>query len=245
MKMKNFVRIFIAAILIMAICQSTAHSQGIKGLLNKTKSAVAPKAKIPSKEKEPSNGPAKPLAPEVKNAVSDLRAYTGLTKDAFTAKMKSQGYVQADDEVGIGGTCFKSKSTGHWLSAEFGTRGKAEYVRSVSKALVNKNPNLGAVKTSFLDFGKQCINLKANCDGGWIKANDRKGTNKSFKNAEDRTSKFLPAFDNMISTKEDGGAVDKYAEKDYEYLLTYRYAKVMGSTIIIQVTDLTIESQFG
>lgn len=243
--MKNLFRILFAAILIMAICQNTAHSQGIKGLLNKTKSAIAPKAKVPSKDKEPSSGPAKPVAPEVKNAVSELRAYTGLTKDAFTAKMKSQGYVQADDENGLGGTCYKSKSTGYWLSAEFGARGKAEYVRSISKALVNKNPNLGTVKTSFLDFGKQCINLKANSEGGWIKANDRKGTNKSFKNADDRTAKFLPAFDSMISTKEDGGAVDKYSEKDFEYTLTYRYAKVMGSTIIVQVTDLTIESQFG
>ena len=243
--MKNLFRILISAMLIVAICQSNAHSQGIKGLLNKAKGTVAPKAKAPSTDKETSSGPAKPLAPEVKNSVSELRAYTGLTKEAFLAKIKSQGYVQTDDEVGMGGTCFKSKTTGHLLSAEFGTRKKIEYVRSVSKALVNKNPNLGAVKTTFLDLGKQCVNLKASCDGGWIKANERKGTNKSFRNAEDRTSKFLPAFDNMISTKEDGGAVDKYSEKDYEYILTYRYAKGMGSTIIIQVTDLTIESQFG
>ncbi|MEI7421320.1 MAG: hypothetical protein WCK18_04470 [Prolixibacteraceae bacterium] len=243
--MKNFVRILFSAMLIVVICQTNANSQGIKGLLNKTKSAIAPKAKVPSKDKESSSGPAKPVAPEVKNSVSELRSYTGLTKDAFMAKMKSQGYVQVDDEIGMGGTCYKSKLTGYLLSAEFGTRGKAEYVRSASKALVNKNPNLGAVKKTFLDLGTQCSNLKANSEGGWIKANDRKGTNKNFKNAEDRTSKFLPAFENMISTKEDGGAVDKYSEKDYEYILTYRFAKVMGSTIIVQVTDLTIESQFG
>ena len=98
--MKNFVRILFSAMLIVVICQTNANSQGIKGLLNKTKSAIAPKAKVPSKDKESSSGPAKPVAPEVKNSVSELRSYTGLTKDAFMAKMKSQGYVQVDDEIG-------------------------------------------------------------------------------------------------------------------------------------------------
>jgi hypothetical protein len=240
--MKSYFRIFFASILIMAICQTNAPAQGLKGLLNKTKSAVTPKAKGSSAVKEPSAGPAKPLAPEVKNSVSELRSYTGLTKEAFVAKMKSQGFVLTQDPMA--GEAYKSKS-GYLLSAEYGTRGNSQYVRTAKKMVTNKSPNLATVKTTFLDLGKQCTALKANYTGGWVKANERKGTNKTSKTADDRISKFLPAFDTMIATKEDGGAVDQYSEKDYDYNLTYMFAKVMGSILTIEVTDLTIESQFG
>lgn len=240
--MKRCVRILFAAMLIVAVCQTNSQAQGIKGLLNKTKSAITPKAKGSSKDKEPSAGPAKPLAPEVKNSVSELRSYTGLTKEAFIAKMKSQGFILTQDPMA--GEAYKSKS-GYLLSAEYGTRGNSQYVRTAKKIVANKSPNLATVKTTFLDLGKQCTALKANYTGGWVKANDRKGTNKNSRTAEDRVSKFLPAFDTMIISKEDGGAVDQYSEKDYDYNLTYLYAKVMGSMITIEVSDLTIESQQG
>ncbi len=240
--MKNYVRILFASMLIMALCHSNVNAQGIKGFLNKTKSAITPKAKASSSDKEPSSGPAKPLAPEVKNSVSELRSYTGLTKEAFMAKMKSLGFVAGQDPVA--GEGFKSKS-GYFLAVEYGTRGKGLYVRSVAKNITNKSPNLATVKITYLDLGKQCVALKAKYNGGWIKALERKGTNKTYKASDDRASKFVPAFEAMINTKEEGGAADQYSEKDYDYFVNYMYAKVIGSTITIKVTDLTIESQFG
>ena len=52
----------------------------------------------------PSAGPAKPLALEVKNRVADLRAFTGLTKVEFESKMKSMGFAEGGDDVGMGGS---------------------------------------------------------------------------------------------------------------------------------------------
>jgi len=249
--MKSYVKIFFASILIFTMCLSNAEAQGVKGVFNKTKDAInkATKKEVAkttgskaSASESPSAGPAKPLAPEVKNSVSELRSYTGLTKEAFVAKMKSQGFVAAQDPVE--GEGYKSKS-GYFLAAEYGTRGGALYVRTATKSIANKNPNLATVKTTYLDLGKQCANLKAKYNGGWIKGLDRKGTNKTFKASDDRTSKFVPEFDAMISAKEEGGAADQYSEKDYDYFINYMYVKVMGSTITIKVTDLTVESQFG
>jgi hypothetical protein len=247
--MKSLLRILILAIFSLGICQSNVQAQGIKGLFNKTKSAVAPKAKeiapkskAISESKGSSASPAKPLAPEVKNSVSELRSYTGLTKEAFIAKMKSQGFVATQDPVE--GEGFRSKS-GYFLAAEYGTRSGALYVRTATKCISSKSPNLASVKTTYLDLGKQCTDLKAKYDGGWIKALDRKGTNKTYRASEDRNAKFVPAFSAMISTKEEGAAADQYTEKDYNYFVNYLYAKMLGSTITIKVTDLTIESQFG
>lgn len=252
--MKNYLKILIAFMLVLAICQTNAQAQGVKGVFNKTKEAVnkATKKEVSKStgtkgadKESPSAGPAKPLAPEVKNSVSEIRAMTGLTKDAFIAKMKNQGLIESQDEFGMSGTIYKSKSKGYLLAVEFGTRGNAEFVRSVSKGIASKTPNFGTIKTTFLDLGKQCLNLKATYSGGFLKAINSKNSVKNVRNAEERTSKFLPAFDAMIGAKEEGGAVDQYSEKDYNYNINYTYAKGMGSIITIQVIDLTIESMFG
>jgi hypothetical protein len=249
--MKRFVKILGISMFVLVICLTNSQAQGLKGVLKKAKGAVsnvgnkAVGSKSSSKSESPSAGPAKPMAPDVKNSISEIRAFTGLTKDAFTAKMKSLGFVEANDEMGMGGKVYQSKSKGYSLSVAFGTRGKSELVRAVSKGIANKSPNLGTIKTTFLDLGKQCTNLKAEYTGGSIKLISEKGGPKNMRNAADRTSKFLPAFDNMISTKADGMAVEGYSEKDYRYGLTYRYVKGMGSVLIIEVTDETIESQEG
>lgn len=252
--MKNFVKFFFASMFIFALCHTNVEAQGVKGVFNKTKDAISKSTKkevakttgTKSKAAEsPSSGLAKPIAPEVKNSVSEIRAMTGLTKEVFLAKMKSQGFVESPEEFGMSGTIYKSKSKGYLLSVEFGTRGKAEFVRSVSKGIASKTPNFGTIKTTFLDLGKQCINLKATYSGGFLKAINSKNSVKNVRNDGERSSKFLPAFDTMISAKEEGGAVDQYSEKDYDYNINYTYAKVMGSIITIQVTDLTIESMNG
>ena len=252
--MKSYAKIFFASMLLFTLCLNNAEAQGVKGVFNKTKDAInkATKKEVAkttgtksSASESPSAGPAKPLAPEVKNSVSEIRALTGLTKEAFLAKMKSQGFVESAEEFGMNGIVYKSKSKGYLLGVEFGTRGNAEFVRSVTKGISSKTPNFGTIKTTFLDLGKQCLNLKATYSGGFLKAINSKNNVKNVRNSEERSAKFLPAFDTMISAKEEGGAVDQYAEKDYDYMINYTYAKVMGSIITIQVTDLTIESNFG
>jgi len=249
--MKSYVRILFASMLLFAVCLTNANAQGVKGVFNKTKDAInkATKKEVSkttgaknSDSESPSAGPAKPLAPEVKNSISELRSYTGLTKEAFVAKMKAQGFVTAQDPVE--GEGYKSKS-GYFLAVEYGTRGNGQYVRTATKSTTNKSPNLATIKTTYLDLGKQCIGLKAKYNGGWVKGLERKGTNKTFKASDDRATKFVPAFDAMISAKEEGAAADQYSEKDYDYFINFMYVKAMGSTITIKVTDLTVESQFG
>lgn len=252
--MKNYAKILIASVLVFVTCLTNADAQGVKGVFNKTKDAInkATKKEVTktagtksSANESPSAGPAKPLAPEIKNSVSEIRALTGLTKEAFLAKMKSQGFVESANEIGMSGIMYKSKTKGYLLSVEFGTRGNAEFVRSVTKGIPSKTPNFGTIKTTFLDLGKQCLSLKATFSNGSLKAINSKNSVRNVRDAEERTAKFLPAFNTMINAKEEGGAVDQYGEKDFDYMINYTYAKVMGAIITIQVTDLTIESQFG
>lgn len=247
--MKSYVKILLAVVFCVGICQSNVQGQGFKKALNKAKGAISNVTHkgegTPVADKVTSAGPAKPLAPDVKNSVSAIRAYTGLTKVAFEAKMKSLGFVAADDELGMNGQAYKSKSAGYMLAVKYGTRGNDELVREVFKGTIAKTPNLGTIKTTFLGIGKQCTDLKAEYSSGFVEGMNKKGNVKNLRTADDRTSKFLPAFDTMISTKEEGGAVDAYSENDYEYNITYRYAKVIGAVIIISVTDNTVESMEG
>ena len=198
---------------------------------------------MPQSGKVSSMVPAKPLAPGVKNAMSAIRAFTGLTKAAFEAKMKSMGFVEAADEIGMPGQAYKSKSAEYMLAVKYGTRGQNEFVREIYKGTLYKNPNLATIKTTFLDFGKQCTDLKAIYSGGFIKELNDNGRPMNLRSPEERTAKFLPAFDKMIGAQDDGGAVDGYAEKDYDYIITYRYTKAYASALIIlHVVDKTLVS---
>ena len=248
--MKNQVKILFAATLCVALLQTNVQGQGLKNALNKVKGAVNSVtnkkggAEAESKTDAPSTGPAKPIAPEVKNSVADLRALTGLTKGAFEAKMKNMGFAEGADDVGMGGICYKSKSAGYTLSVKFGTRGKDFLVREVSKGTMNKTPNIPAIKTKFQDLEKQCTNLKAKFETASIKVKGSKSTNVN--NEANRSSKFLPAFDNCMNTNEECSVLEGYTERDYTYNLSYMYSKAGALAVLfITVTDLTIESQEG
>ncbi|HEY5591040.1 MAG TPA: hypothetical protein VIK55_08480 [Paludibacter sp.] len=224
--MKSYIRILFAISFCLVICQINAVAQnGASTQSGKVSSMV----------------PARPLAPGVKNAMSAIRAFTGLTKAAFEAKMKSMGFAEAKDEIGMPGQAYKSKSEDYMLAVKYGTRGTGEFVREIYRGTLYKSPNLATVKATFLDFGKQCTDLKAKYSGGFIKELNDNGRPMNLHSQEERTSKFLPAFDRMISTQDDGGAVDGYAEKDYDYIITYRYTKAYASAlIIIHVVDKTL-----
>ena len=244
--MKNQVRILFALVLCLFICQTNVEGQIFKKALSKVKGAVG--SVVGSKTGgavEIPKGPAKPAAPEVKNAVSDVRSYTGLTKEAFLAKIKAQGYVagQAANGMALSGDVYKN-SAGYYLAVSYGTRSGSLFVRDISKAKDTKNPVLPTVKKTFLDYGKQCIAVKAEfTDGSLLGVAGSKAKVKA-KNSADWTSKFLPAFDSFVSAKEMGMADQNYHEACYNYFISYSYT--LGVAIVtVRVIDLTLESQEG
>jgi hypothetical protein len=252
--MKNQVRILFALMLCLFICQTNVQGQIFKKALNSVKGAVSSvsnkvtggKSKGGDADRN-STAPAKAEAPDVKNSISEIRAFTGITKDAFLAKMKSQGFV----EDPTGG--YKSKSKGYVLSIEMGTRGKETLICSVKKTTETKNANLATVKTNFLGLVKQSTDLKAkfvsaNLATQIIKGSDvKKGSDVHVSSSDGRTSKYLPALDKFFSAKENGGASESYEEKDYRYGVEVNYISLMGSTatVSVQVEDLTINSDKG
>ena len=260
-KMKNFVNTCFVVVLILTLCQTNVEGQALKNAFNKAKGAVsnvankvkgekAAKEEGKATNKEEKQGAAttvtaNPVAPNVKNGVSEIRGYTGLTKEAFIAKMKSLGFVaDPNNELGLN-EAYKSKSGGYYLSASFGIRGKAFFVREITKTIVTKKPDLSPLKTNFLEYAKQCADLKTEFENAAIDPTG-KGSKVNAKNLADRTSKFLPAFDQLVANKVDGGASERYSEKDYSYVINYFYSKA-GSMAILSflVVDETIESQEG
>lgn len=246
--MKSRSKILLALMLCLLICQTNLHAQGIKGLFKKAKDAVTGKAG--GTDAVTSDGPAKPLAPDVKNSISQIRAYLGLTKEEFVAKMKNLGFVEGVDEVGMGldGQIYKSKSAGYLLAVKYGTRGKSTFVREISKGTETKNPVLAKTKTTFLDLGKQATDLKATFGSGSLKGiGEFKSSKVEVKNSGDWNSKLLPEFDKFISSKAEGFVVQRYSEKDYDYSVTYFYRKMLApsAVIIVFIVDKTLESLEG
>jgi len=190
--------------------------------------------------------PAQALAPDVKNAVSDVRALTGLTKEEFDAKVKTLGFAEGTDDLALGGVVYKSKTAGYTLAVKMGTRNAISYVREVTKATVTKKANLATVKTNFLKLGTQTADLKAQFTSASIAAKNAKGTNVEALNAADRTSKFLPALNKFSTKKEDGTVTDNYSETDYAYELKLNQTTVKAvstAIVTIKITDLTADVQ--
>lgn len=248
--MKNPLRILIAVMLCLFICQTNVEGQVFKKAFSKVKGAVSNTVgKVTGgggSDRVSSSGPAKPQAPDVKNSVSEVRALTGLTKDAFLAKIKAMGFVESENTTGMGGTCYFSKAKGYYLNIDFGTRGNDVYARQISKTTITKSPNLATVKTTFLGLGKQCADLKTKYESGEIKGITGPKLNQKIKNAEE----FPAAFGSFISSKETGLASQNYSENDYTYMISFTYTQAIpaakfpaSSTISILICDRTLESQ--
>lgn len=244
---KSYLRIFFVAMLCMAIGHTQA--QGLKGALNKAKNAVnnaASKSVTPKSDEKSQNKTAKPLAPEVKNSVSEIRSLTGLTQTEFDKKAKSLGYTKATDGTGLygGGTIYKSKT--NTLSMKMGTRGDNELSYQITKYIYNKKPNLATMKVNFLNLGKQCTDLKAEFEYANIEESGKILGGVRAKNVANRNSKFLPALDNLINAKKDFLATDEYTEEDYTYKINFYITNIDGSAMVqFTVTDNTIDSMEG
>lgn len=212
----------------------TSVNEKIDNIANPKAAAVEQKA------------PAKALAPDVKNAISDVRALTGLTKEEFDAKVKALGFAAGVEDATLGATVYKSKTAGYSLATKMGLRNNLSYVREVTKTTLTQKANLATVKTSFLKLGKQTEDLKAQFASASVKAKSAKGTKVEVMTAADKTSKFLPALNNFSTKKEDGDVADAYTETDYTYSLNLNQSTVKGvstATIAIKVTDLTATVQ--
>ncbi|MEI8085100.1 MAG: hypothetical protein WCG93_02670 [Paludibacter sp.] len=220
--------------------------QAVKESVNTTVNAKIESLTNPKAPEVAQKAPAKALTPDVKNAISDVRAFTGLTKEEFDAKVKTLGFAEGKDDLGLGGVVYKSKTAGYTLAVKMGTRNALSYVREVTKATVTKKAVLATVKTSFLKLGTQTADLKAQFTTASIAAKSAKGTNLEALNTADRTSKFLPALNKFSTKKEDGIVTDNYAETDYTYELKLNQTTVKAvstAIVTIKVTDLTSDAQ--
>lgn len=190
--------------------------------------------------------PAQPLAPDVKNSISDVRSFTGLTKEEFDAKVKAIGFSAGVDDTSSGAIVYKSKTAGYVLTIKMGLRNEISYVREVAKTTITKKANLATVKTNFIKLGKQTEELKAQFTNASIKAKSAKGTNVEVLNIEDKNSKLIPALNKFSTKKEDGTVTEAYSETDYTYDLSVNQTTVKGvsTTVLnIKVTDLTASIQ--
>ena len=216
--------------------------EAVKGSVIQTVSAKVDELSKPKASQPAQVAPAKALAPDVKNSISDVRAITGLTQADLDAKMKALGFAVGTDALALGGVVYTSKTAGYTLAVKMGTRNNISYVREVTKATVTKKAVLATAKASFLKLGTQATDLKAQFTGATITAKSAKGTNVVVTTAADRTSTFLPALTKYTTKKENGTVTDAYAETDYSYSLKYSQSTVKAvSTVVtyITVTDLT------
>ena len=190
--------------------------------------------------------PAQALAPDVKNSISDVRAFAGLTKEEFDTKAKSLGFPAGVEDPTLGAIVYKAKTLGYVLAIKMGLRNNLSYVREITKTVTTKNVNLATTKTNFLKLGKQAEDLKAQFTTASVKAKNTKGTNVQALNTADKTSKLLPAFYKFSTKKEDGVVTDSYAETDYNYDLKLNQSTlkaVSTAVVTITVTDLTVSVQ--
>lgn len=245
----NYLKLFLVLLFCISIVNTEA--QGLKGVLNKAKSAVGDVGNKISGDKDVNKSKsavAKPVAPDVKNSVSEIRALTGLTKAAFEKKVKSMGFVEAVDQTGLfgGGTYYKSTSKGYGITIRMGTRGGVPTTLEVSRISFKKKADLRAMKMNFLDFGKQCIDLKAEFTYAKI---DEKGKilgGVGAKNLANRSSKFLPALDKIIDSKKEFFVSDDYEEQDYTYRIIFYNIIADGSAMLqITIVDKTVDSLEG
>jgi len=247
--MKNNVRVICVAILCLVFANGSVEAQGIKNALNKVKGAINNAASAVTSEisdESPSEGPARPVAPEVKNSVSQLRSYLGLTKSEFNAKMKALGFAEGVDDLGYGGVIYKSKKASYVYSIKYGTRNGVELVRDISKINNSKKPVLATLKTDFLAYSKQCSDVKAELKEAVLMPVNKKSTKANVKNATARSEKFIPALESLVAANEDGSALESYSERDYDYSIILMYSKVASiSTLTLRIVDKTIDSLEG
>ncbi len=246
----SFLKLFFVAALCMSI--SNAEAQGIKSALDKAKNALGEVGdKITGDKKKGDDAVsaiAKPIAPEVKNSVAEIRSLTGLSIVDFEKKVKAMGFVKSTDETGFfgGQTIYKSKTKDYFIGIIMGTRGSEELTIEVSRISYKKKPVLATLKTNFLNLAKQCADVKAEFVGAEINEVGKMIGGVRAKNAANRSSKFLPELDSMINSKKEFNAIERYEERDYEYRVSFMNINSVETGIVtVTVIDKSVDSMFG
>lgn len=243
---------YLKSVLVIALCMSisSTEAQGIKSAINKAKNAledVGTKVTGDKNDKTKSKSAvATALAPEVKNSVSEIRTLTGLKIDEFEKKVKGLGYTKTTDQTGLfgGGTIYKSAQ--YIITIRMGTRAGSELTFEVTRNTLKKKPDLNTLKLNFLDLSKQCTALKAEFTDAEINEQGKVIGAVRAKNIANRSSKFLPALDNMTKSKINFLATERHEETDYEYRITFYYTSVIDSAVLgITVVDKTVDSLEG
>lgn len=246
----SYLKLFFVVALCMSI--SNAEAQGIKSVLDKAKNALGEAGNKVTGDKKKSDEAvsaiAKPIAPEVKNSVAEIRSLTGLSIVDFEKKVKAMGFVKSTDDTGLFAdqTIYKSKSKDYFIGIIMGTRGGEELTIEVSRISYKKKPALATLKTNFLNLAKQCTDVKAEFVDAEINEVGKMIGGVRAKNEANRSSKFLPALDNMITTKKDFNAIERYEERDYEYRVSFMNMNIVETGIVtVTVVDKSVNSMFG
>ena len=161
----NYLKLFFVITFCMTI--GSIEAQGLKSVLDKAKNAldeVGNKVKGDKNDSEETvSAIAKPIAPDVKNSVSEIRSLTGLSEVDFEKKVKSMGFVKSTDETGLFGdqTIYKSKSKDYFIGIIMGTRGEELLTIEVSRITYKKKPVLSAMKLNFLDLDRKSTRLNS------------------------------------------------------------------------------------
>jgi hypothetical protein len=257
--MKNQVRILFAVVLCMFICQTNVKGQIFKKApmrANESAAKVSPtevSGKVSPTEVagkvSPNNVAGKitvaglpknqPGTAVTIDKINDIRSYAGMPEAAFAAKMKSQGYEISKDDPGmrLSENAYYSKTTGYYISVEYGLRNSAKVVREVQKVKDMKNSELQAVKKAFLDYGKQCTDMKLKFKKGMVIDLLAESGVREATNTAEWISKCLPEMDRIINQKRYLGASQVYEDAGYTYTIYFQQSDNL-TYLSIKIEDI-------
>ena len=177
--------------------------------------------------------------PVIVDKISDIRSYAGMPEAAFAAKMKSQGYEISTDDPGmrLSENAYYSKTTGYYISVEYGLRNSAKVVREVQKVKEMKKSELQSVKKAFLDYGKQCTDMKVKFKKGEVIDLLAESGVREATNTAEWISNCLPEMDRIINQKRYLGASQVYEDAGYTYTIYFQQSDNL-TYLSIKIADI-------
>jgi len=257
--MKNQVRILFAAALCLFIFQTNVEGQNFKKApANANESAVKVSPTEVVGKVAPNNvaGRVSPAnvagkitvaelpknqasTPIIVDKISDIRSYAGMPEAAFAAKMKSQGFEKGDNNsnLSLSENVYYSKTTGYYISVEYGLRNSTKVVREVQKVKEMKSSELQAIKKAFLDYCKQCTDMKLKFKKGQVIDLVAENGVREAKNTAEWISKCLPEMDKIINEKRQVSASQVYEDAGNTYTVFFQQSDNL-TYLSIKIEDI-------